>query len=101
MLQSFFGIPNFHPGVEYRYAMSLAASLMLGWTVLLLWAERRPVERRGILLITLFPVLLGLIAAGIYAVVAGMVHLDKMLPTFAMQGALFIFDTVVLILTHN
>ena len=30
----------------YRFAMGYGASLMLGWTLLLLWAYRRPVERR-------------------------------------------------------
>src|SRR6266849_1238095 len=33
------------PG-SYRFAMGYGASLMFGWTVLLLWAYRRPVERR-------------------------------------------------------
>ena len=34
------GIDDFRPGVEYRYAMSIGASLMLGWTALLVWADR-------------------------------------------------------------
>ena len=32
-------------GGAYGFAMGYAASLMLGWTVLLIWAHRRPVER--------------------------------------------------------
>ena len=54
------GLQNFHPGIEYRYAMGMGASLMLGWTALLLWADRKPLERKGVLLITLLPVVLGL-----------------------------------------
>ncbi len=34
---------------------------MIGWTVLLLWADRKPVERKGVLVITVFPVVIGLL----------------------------------------
>ena len=40
---------------ELRYAMGLGAALMFGWTALLLWAWRAPMERRGVLLLTIFP----------------------------------------------
>lgn len=56
---------------EFRYPMGLAASLMLAWTLLLIWADRRPVERRGVLLLTVFPVIAGLLASGIYAGMSG------------------------------
>jgi hypothetical protein len=51
---------NFVPGAEYRYAMAHGAALMIGWTVLLIWADRKPLERRGVLIITAFPVVVGL-----------------------------------------
>jgi hypothetical protein len=35
-----------------------ATALMWGWTALLLWADRKPVERRGVLLLTWVPVIL-------------------------------------------
>ena len=57
--------------VEYRHPMGLAASLMLGWTFLLIWADRKPVERKGILLLTIFPVISGLMIAGVYGVAVG------------------------------
>ncbi len=85
-----FGIPDFHPGIDYRYAMGLGAALMAGWTVLLLWADRKPWERRDILLLTLFPVLTGLILAGIDAVRLGFIRSEKMAPTWFIQGALVI-----------
>jgi hypothetical protein len=31
-----FGIPNFNPGNDFRYAISIAASLILGWVSLLI-----------------------------------------------------------------
>ena len=81
-----YGIRDFHPGPEYRYAMGLAASLMAGWTVLLIWADRKPVERKGILLLTLFPVLPGLAGAGAYAVIENVIAVDRMLPTWIVQA---------------
>jgi len=83
-----FGIPNFNPGSDYRYAIYIAASLMLGWVCLLIWADRKPVERRGVLLLTIFPVLTGLVISGVYAVTSNMIPINKMLPTWIMQGIL-------------
>ena len=52
-------------GSEYLYVTAMGAPLMIGWTVLLIWADRKPIERKGIILITLFPVMTGLIAGNI------------------------------------
>ncbi|MCK5097366.1 MAG: hypothetical protein KAR45_04645, partial [Desulfobacteraceae bacterium] len=79
---------GFNPGIEYKYAMGVAASLMAGWTILLIWADRKPVDRKGVLLITVFPVLLGLIAAGIYAVSQNFIPIWKMIPTWIIQTLL-------------
>lgn len=82
-----YGIAGFEPGVDYRYAMGLGASLMLGWTLLLIWADRSPLERRGVLPITVF-VIAGLAWAGAYAVSSGLIALPRMIPTWVMQGML-------------
>ena len=60
-------IPSRMGEAGFRYAMGLAAALMFGWTVLLLWGNIKPLERKGILLITIFPVITGLLATGIWA----------------------------------
>jgi hypothetical protein len=83
-----FGIEAFSPGVDYRYATMIGASLMLGWTALLLWADRMPVERKAVLLLTVCPVVVGLVAAGAYAVAAGFVTAGHMAPTWAIQAAI-------------
>lgn len=85
-----FGIPNFNPGSDYDYAMYIAASLMLGWVFLLIWAGKKPVERRGILLLTIFPVIIGLIISGAYAVTMGLIPISRILPTWIVQGLLVI-----------
>jgi len=83
-----FGIDDFRPGADYRYAAYVAASLMAGWTALLLWADRRPIERKGVVILTLIPVLVGLIWSGAFAVRSGLIKQTDMLPTFVMQGLL-------------
>jgi hypothetical protein len=92
-----FGNADFGPGAEYNYAMYIGAALMLGWTVLLLWGFRKPLERKGLVLITACPVVIGMILANIYAVTEGIVQLGNMLPTFIIQSillVLFIFSYV-------
>jgi FtsH-binding integral membrane protein len=85
------GLSGLPPGAEYRYALGLGGSLMVGWTALLIWADRRPQERKGVLLLTVFPVITGIVLTGIAAVRAGLVPLPKMLPGIivpAVVGAL-------------
>jgi hypothetical protein len=73
--------PKLAYGVEYRYALGLGASLMLGWTFLLIWADRKPLERKGVLLLTVFPVITGILLAEIYAVAKRLITFREMLPT--------------------
>jgi hypothetical protein len=82
-----FGLQAFSPGPDYRYAMNVAASLMLGWTLLLFWASRRPTERAAVLLLTAI-VVAGLMLAGFCAVYSGFVSLRNMLPVFVIQSSL-------------
>jgi ABC-type phosphate/phosphonate transport system permease subunit len=70
--------------------MMVGASLMLGWTVLLIWADRKPVERKGIILITIIPVVIGMILAGIFAVCVELIQWENMLPTWILQLILLI-----------
>ena len=74
-------IPSRMGQAEITYPMGLAATLMFGWTVLLLWAYRKPVARKGVLVITIFPVITGLMATGLYAVAAGIFPVGRIVPT--------------------
>jgi hypothetical protein len=70
----------------YYFAMGMGASLMLAWTILLLWAYQKPLERRFIALLTI------IILAGIGATEITMVGLDyfsfkSVLPSLIMQAA--------------
>jgi hypothetical protein len=72
---------------SYRFAMGYAAALMAGWTGLLLWAYRRPHERRFVAALTVV-VIYGLAVAEIAAVVSGAMPLWRMVPTWCLQAGL-------------
>ena len=87
-LFAFMNQPTAFPSAdEYHYAMGMGAPLMFGWTVLLLWADRKPLERRAILPITLL-VVFGEIATQLWGISVGFVPLRAIAPTFAMQAIL-------------
>jgi len=71
----------------YRFAMGYGAALMLGWTALLLWAYRRPLERRGVAALTVL-VIYGLVTAEIVAVASGDLAAWRMIPTWGLQAIL-------------
>ena len=77
---SLYGIEDFNPCPEYRFAMAIAASMMAGWTVLLIWADRKPVERRGILLLTIVPVKVCLDLSNYYLIAYDFLTVADMIP---------------------
>ena len=46
------GFDDFSPDWQMQSVMTIGGILMAGWTVLLLWAVRRPIERRFVILLT-------------------------------------------------
>jgi len=61
LFPSIFGIltgnPDFNPDLQIRLIMGIGGSLMTGWTLLLLWAVKKPIERRTVILLTSFVVI--------------------------------------------
>jgi len=82
------------PTPEFTFAMRYGAPLMIGWTVLLLWANRQPIERKDVLLITAFPVVAGYVVVVIYAIAAGFATLGQMVPALVMQAVLLTLFSV-------
>jgi hypothetical protein len=74
-------------GGPYRFAMGYGASLMAGWTALLLWAYQEPLERRFVAALTVF-VVYGLVATEVGAVLLGHVAAWRMIPTWCLQAGL-------------
>ena len=73
----------------YRFAMGYAASLMLAWTVLLVWAYHDPIPRQFVAALTVF-VIYGLVATEIIAVCAGHLEAWRMIPTWILQACLLV-----------
>jgi hypothetical protein len=46
------GVDGFSPGWQMESVMAIGGVLMAGWAVLLVWAVRRPIERRFVILLT-------------------------------------------------
>ena len=55
------GEPDFNPDLQTKLIMGMGGSLMTGWTFLLVWAVRKPIERRVVILLTAFPVVFGML----------------------------------------
>jgi hypothetical protein len=66
----------------YLYVSRVAGGLMLGWTVLLFWAQLEPIARADVLLLTLFPVIAILALAAVLVVRSNQIALSSMLPMF-------------------
>jgi len=65
------GTPDFDPDLQIRLIMGMGGSLMAGWTLLLLWAVQKPVERRFVILLTAFPVVFGMFVIAIIGFLNG------------------------------
>ena len=79
------------PGFDL--ALLYGAPVMLGWTLILFWADRRPLERKGVLL-CLLPVVVSYFLVELYAVARGIVPLNSMLPVFVLQPAFLVLIVV-------
>lgn len=74
------------PG-SYTFVAGYAAALMLGWTVLLIWAYQRPLERRFVAPLTIL-VIYGLVITEVIAIESGHIAIEKIAPTLCLQAAL-------------
>jgi hypothetical protein len=91
LAQFLLGVSDVSIGEEYLYVSRIAASLMLGWTFLLFWADRKPIERRDILILTIFPVVIGIMISGFFAVNNKFIPIQNIVP-------LWVFNIVLIII---
>lgn len=83
-------MPGASSDVGYNLGMKWGVALMLGWTLLLIWADRKPLERKGVLLLTIFPVITGLMATSIVTYIAGFVTIGSLVLNLVMLGSLIV-----------
>jgi uncharacterized membrane protein len=69
--------------------MRCAASLMLGWTLLMVWASRRPLERYVVAPLTVL-VVGGFVVSEIAGAAAGVVDAWRVVPTWCLQAILLV-----------
>lgn len=65
------GNPDLQVDLSQRMALGIAGSLMAGWTLLLAWTAKKPVERRVVMALTAIPVIAGLLIVALTGVVNG------------------------------
>ncbi len=73
----------------YKFAMGYGASLMLGWTVLLIWAYQKPMERKAVAALTVL-VICGLVITEMVAVLTGHIAAWRLIPTWFLQAILLV-----------
>jgi hypothetical protein len=83
---------------QFLYVARIGASLMLGWTVLLAWAAQEPVGRKGIFLLTLVPVVLGLFLASVALAASGFVAVGRLVPLWTVNALVSALYTYAYIL---
>jgi hypothetical protein len=69
--------------------------------MLLLWGYRKPVERRGILVITLFPAITGIIASTVYGMTHQVILLNRVIPLLIHLGLLSALLLVSVVLSSG
>lgn len=79
----------FEISAAYLYVSRVAGALMLGWTVLLFWAQLKPIERADILLITLFPVVTLLVVAAVLVAKSNQISFRNLLPMFILYFVIY------------
>jgi hypothetical protein len=83
------GLPPAADSAVYRNASASAAALMWGWTVLLIWASFRPIQRKHVMVITLFPVLSWLTIERIIGLATQTVDPLRNIPILVLQLTIF------------
>lgn len=76
--------------INFRTTRATAAALMWGWTVLLVWAGKRPLERYGVVAITIFPVLTWIASTRLHNMLHGEVDVLRNIPIFLLQIIIFL-----------
>jgi hypothetical protein len=89
--------PEMFPGasadIGYNLGMKWGLALMLGWTFLLVWADRKPLERKDILLLTLCPVIVGLMITSMATFVAGFGTIGSLILNLSILTILIVLMT--------
>ena len=85
IVQFIWGIESSIAGASLMWSKYFGL-LVFSWTFILFWANKKPMERRGIILITAWPAVSGIIGVQIYALIQRILYMNLMLSfLFAFQ----------------
>jgi hypothetical protein len=87
--------------IDSVYSVGQDVALMFGWTFLLIWAVRKPIERRGVLFLTIFPVLIGLIINAVNGFLYGFIALKNVIPLLLGQSVLVVLFAIGYVVARN
>lgn len=87
-------IPSRMGVTEFVHPMGLTAAIAFSWGTLLIIADRKPVQRRWVLLPTMLVAFL-LSVASVYTCVTGIIPINKLIP------ALVMYPLVLCLLTYT
>jgi hypothetical protein len=88
------------PTPEYIFGVNLGAGLMLAWTLLLAWADRKPMERRAVLALTMIVPAWNLPTL-VYGIRAGLLVADRIMPQMIVLTAVFFYYGLCFILAQH
>jgi len=80
------GKPDLPVDLSLRMALGIAGALMAGWTLLLAWTAKNPVERRVDMALTAVPVIAGLLVVALIGVVNGSTSTEWILVKLCFLG---------------
>jgi hypothetical protein len=83
-------VPELYLSSATRGSLGVGAALILGWTFLLVWTSAKPVERRGLLLITMAAVIPGLAISLGYGLRCGYIPFRTAVAMWCTQSLLLI-----------
>ena len=72
----------------------MGAPLMIGWTFLLIWGDRKPIERKEVIFITLFTVITGLISANITLFILEITSWIDFISSFVVQSVVIVIFSI-------
>jgi len=83
--------------------MMFGTALMIGWTILLLWGLQKPIERKGTLIITAFPVVSLYIVYDIFQYIndISIVNASSIFSLLFIRGGLIILFTMAYIFANQ
>jgi len=76
--------------VTYNIGMKWGVALMLGWTALLIWADRKPLARKGVLLLSICPGIVGLMVTSALTFTAGLGTMTSLILNLILLAAIAI-----------